>query len=84
MYLGPTKKACQISDEQLIRCMKDYLEYPARYHPEYLKALMNDYQRRIETKTEGPLVKLDINEVIKKMKGEQKDHDPRRHTILKR
>lgn len=55
MYLGPTqKKANEISDEQLIKCMKDYLECPARYHPEYLQVLVNDYERRVAYKMDAP------------------------------
>lgn len=50
MYLGPTKKACEISDESLLKCMKDYLEYPAKYHPEYLQILLKDYERRVNMK----------------------------------
>jgi hypothetical protein len=54
MYLGPTKKACEVTDETLIKCMKDYLENPERYHPEYLEILMKDYERRVVYKMEAP------------------------------
>lgn len=44
------KKVNQISDEQLIKCMKDYLEWPTKYHPEYLGILLRDYERRVIAK----------------------------------
>lgn len=44
------KKVNEISDEQLIKCMKDYLEWPAKYHPEYLEILLKDYERRVNAK----------------------------------
>lgn len=73
MYLGPTKKACEISDESLLKCMKDYLEMPGRYHPEYLDILLNDYRRRVEARIGGQQVKLDINDLVKKLKREDKE-----------
>lgn len=47
-----TIKACQVTDEALLRCMTDYLENPSRYHPEYLQVLLKDYERRVVDKIE--------------------------------
>jgi len=47
-----TIKASQVIDETLLKCMKDYLDDPARYHPEYLPILLNDYERRVKDKVE--------------------------------
>lgn len=46
------KQAYQLSDESLLKCMKDYLEWPSKYHPEYLDVLLKDYERRIVDKIE--------------------------------
>lgn len=43
-----SRKVNEISDEQLFKCMKEYLENPTRYHPEYLQLLTSDYERRVK------------------------------------
>jgi hypothetical protein len=48
------KKVNEINDETLIKCMKDYLDNPVRYHPEYLQLLLSDYERRVINKMEAP------------------------------
>jgi hypothetical protein len=47
-----SRKVNEISDEQLFKCMKDFLDDPTRYHPEYLQLLMNDYERRLKERIE--------------------------------
>jgi hypothetical protein len=47
-----TVKACQISDESLLKCMKDYLENPTKFHPAYLELLTMDYSRRVKERIE--------------------------------
>ena len=49
-----SKKVNEISDEQLVKCMKDYLDNPTRYHPEYLEILLKDYERRVTYKMDAP------------------------------
>jgi hypothetical protein len=45
------RKANELSDEQLFKCMKEYLDNPTRYHPKYLQLLMKDYERRVLERT---------------------------------
>jgi hypothetical protein len=47
-----TVKACQVSDETLLKCMKDYLDNPTKYHPAYLELLTTDYSRRVKERIE--------------------------------
>ena len=71
MYLGPTsKKGNEIDDESLLKCMKDYLECPIKYHPDYLGILLKDYERRIIERISSNHQASNISEVIKKLKGD--------------
>lgn len=47
-----SRKVNEISDESLLKCMKDFLDDPTRYHPEYLQLLMKDYERRVTERIE--------------------------------
>lgn len=49
------KKVNEITDEQLVKCMKDYLDNPTRYHPAYLEILLKDYERRVIYKMDAPM-----------------------------
>lgn len=46
-----SRKVNEISDDQLLKRMKDYLDNPT-YHPEYLQLLMKDYERRVTERIE--------------------------------
>lgn len=45
------RKANELTDEQLFKSMKDYLDDPTRYHPDYLEVLTKDYERRVKERT---------------------------------
>jgi hypothetical protein len=47
-----TTRARELDDKQLVKVITDYLECPERYHPEYLKILTTEYERRIKLKLE--------------------------------
>lgn len=45
-----SRKVNEITDAALLKCMKDFLDDPGRYHPEYLDILLKDYERRVVEK----------------------------------